>query len=602
MQIQTKRLTVGLILATWLANASAANVAPWGRHDTPVPDGVKLSVEVDHAQYFLGENVLLHLCVKNTGDKPFSIHFGGDYRGSTRAQRFKVSAVDEKGVETEDPDPSGMNMGGIGGGETIEPGKSWYWSLPLLRYRRIDKPGRYTVRVSHDFGWKEDPNRPHPVGEIKITFVTPTEQQAEQTLVAMLALPDGTQDFTHGSKRPAYRDFTVIRSPVYLRPLTRLAEEKNAEAIEGIGSIDTPEASAELVRLMNDASTEIAETIVARLPDPEVAADSKAPWTGWGKSPAAKKACWNDELTSQLRPKARALLESNQNDLVDLGADMLRNVGMPEDQRGLLAALDRELKVMPPRTGDDANGLGPPGTAGAILWALAALRHRGAPAPLTPATPGEIELYLQSLECDYRYRPVGWYPRSTEWLKHPNPFIRESSLRALMTPLVKPDVGGALPALLSDPDQGVQRTACEYAEQLGDSSMRPLVLKVLETARATFLVKAANDAAVALGGTADACDIWIRRMSEPKMLYPAMSFLARTIKYPGHGMGGNTGNVQKQEIAALQARWTEFLSKHRERIQSGRLFEIGDPEITPDLFGKVLQFGLEDGRSWPEPK
>jgi hypothetical protein len=142
----------------------------------------------------------------------------------------------------------------------------------------------------------------------------------------------------------------------------------------------------------------------------------------------------------------------------------------------------------------------------------------------------------------------------------------------------------------------VLRAACEYAGRLRDPALKPAVLKVVASARENFTINAANSAAVALGAKAEACEIWIDRLDEPR-IWPAMSFLATIVKYPGHGTGANT-NVEAEEIAALKRRWQEFLPLHRERIASGRLFEIGDPELTPDLFGRIFHFGTKDG-AWP---
>ena len=64
--------------------------------ERPVPPGLKLSLLFDKESYFLGENVLVHLCVENTSPEPFKIDLGGDYRGATRHTRFKVLATDEQ--------------------------------------------------------------------------------------------------------------------------------------------------------------------------------------------------------------------------------------------------------------------------------------------------------------------------------------------------------------------------------------------------------------------------------------------------------------------------------------------------------------------------
>src|SRR6266436_8268964 len=97
----------------------------------PVPIGAKVTLELDRREYFLGENVLVHFILENTGDQPFEADFGGDYRGATRHLRFKVTAADESGHLAEDPDPSEWSGGGFGGARKLNPGDKFTESLPL---------------------------------------------------------------------------------------------------------------------------------------------------------------------------------------------------------------------------------------------------------------------------------------------------------------------------------------------------------------------------------------------------------------------------------------------------------------------------------------
>ena len=59
-----------------------------------------------------------------------------------------------------------------------------------MRYRLISKGGRYTVRVSHDFGWKADAKRKYPVAEGTVVFREPDAKQAEQVLAGIVKLPE----------------------------------------------------------------------------------------------------------------------------------------------------------------------------------------------------------------------------------------------------------------------------------------------------------------------------------------------------------------------------------------------------------------------------
>src|SRR5882757_4844823 len=76
-----------------------------GRASQSVPKGAKVTLEFDRSDYALGENVLVHFVLENSGDKPFTFSYGGDYRGGSRPLRFQVTAMDDAGHPAEDPDP-----------------------------------------------------------------------------------------------------------------------------------------------------------------------------------------------------------------------------------------------------------------------------------------------------------------------------------------------------------------------------------------------------------------------------------------------------------------------------------------------------------------
>src|SRR5687767_4029042 len=98
-------LNLILVAAGTAAVADAASTAPAATRPQrrqalthvggglPVPAEFTVSLTADRTQYVLGENVLVHFRVENTGDKPFAVHHGGDYRGAPRQTRFIVRAT-----------------------------------------------------------------------------------------------------------------------------------------------------------------------------------------------------------------------------------------------------------------------------------------------------------------------------------------------------------------------------------------------------------------------------------------------------------------------------------------------------------------------------
>jgi hypothetical protein len=201
---------------------------------------------VDRAQRrLLGENVLVDYCLDNTSGAAFPIRFGGDYRGSSRHTRFKITATDASGRLMPDPDPNPFGMGGLSMDDHLDAGQSHCESVPLMRYVRVDAPGEYLVRVGHDLGWTDDTP---PAGEIKVTFVMPTPAEAEQVVVTMASQRFETPSYGHLT--PPYPDFTALRYPVYLPLLEKRAQAGDERAVHGISEIPSLDATRVLLKLL----------------------------------------------------------------------------------------------------------------------------------------------------------------------------------------------------------------------------------------------------------------------------------------------------------------------------------------------------------------
>ena len=129
---------IAIVVASALGGAAYVWAEPVADYSKPIPKGVPAGAQIrltaDQPSYHLGENVLLHYEVKNSGDEPLVVTWGGDNRGSPRNTRVRVIATDEAGRVIEDPTPDPPNFGGFGGRESIEPGGTFIISVPVMRY------------------------------------------------------------------------------------------------------------------------------------------------------------------------------------------------------------------------------------------------------------------------------------------------------------------------------------------------------------------------------------------------------------------------------------------------------------------------------------
>jgi len=327
---------LALLLSLSVTIASAADLFS----PLPVPPHAIIQVESDRQEYFLGENVLLHYCIENTGTKPFFIELGGDYRGCGRATRFQVRAVDTAGNEAVDP-YNDNNMGGLCGREEIKPKSKYYVSLRLSHYRQIDRPGTYTITVKHDLGWKETPATQTPVAEWKLTFKKPTPAEAKELLAAMLNAAEEKQDddYRHARKTKPYPNLNGLRDPVYLPELIALLPSKSTHVLDGIASIATPTATEALIRAANDDDRAFAlhagRHLLCRVPLPEPKDDFEAlarevgKMMSWENQEVLDKFIadsWQRRYAADVRRVARKMLTVVDPEMLDCANKLLKRL------------------------------------------------------------------------------------------------------------------------------------------------------------------------------------------------------------------------------------------------------------------------------------
>jgi hypothetical protein len=419
--------------------------SPWAGEATgPVPEGARVRLEVDRADYLLGENVLVHFILENAGDAPFKASFGGDYRGASRRLRFQVTARDEAGKMAEDPDPFPMCMGGLGGPMVLKPGDTFITSLPLMRYCQIEQPGLYTIRAKHDFGWDES-QRKRPVGEVELRFRMPDPQQALRVVNEMADLPEWP-DSAWGKPSKPTADFRCLSHPIYLDILADRARGGDLRAFEGIGRVPTAEATTTLIQLASESDRALtlaaANTLNERLPYPE--SHTVPVPAGSAKEPRLSirgrlvERAWREDLAPQVRALATQLLASDDLPTLAAAAFMIVCVGTKEDAPAVLAAIDKARNPTHHARDDPGdNILDSPKPIGELLRAMEVLRDRGYELGEHLSGDAMILLYFHFLKG-----APG--PRSERWPDLLRAFgtsswypIREAAVRSIPQPMSK---------------------------------------------------------------------------------------------------------------------------------------------------------------------
>lgn len=572
----------------------------FGEATQPVPEGAKVRLELDRPECLLGENVLVHFVLQNTGDTPFEASWGGDYRGASRHLRFKVTATDEAGQATEDPDPAPMCMGGLGGSTTLGPGESFTTSLPLMRYCDIVKPGVYRIEATHDFGWTEG-ERERPVGEATMVFRRPNAEQAKRIAREMAEFPNWPNS-SWGERSAPYADFRCLRHPVYLDILAGQVRDGEERALEGLGLMPTVQATETLIQLAGCADEEwtlkAANTLNRRLPHPEshyVEGRKSFRLSMRGRLVAR---AWDDELVPEVRALAARLLASEDLPTVAAGAFMVVCVGTKEDAPAVLAAINKARNpTHRNRTDPKDNILNMPQPIRELLRAIEALGSRGYALGEHVSGEAEILVYFHVLRDDAAERPDN-YRQLLEAFGTSSWFvIREAAVRSIPKPLPA-EYREFVLARLEDKDLGVCRAACSAAAKSGDARyLRPL-LDLIATEHHEWLLREASNAAHALDAGFALLSVWAERLAEKHLYSLALDTLQTVLEVPNGGHSGRT-DLSRAERLELRRAWKEFLALHGDEIRRGRRFSLDDAAVTGALVGRARWWQLPDGTSWP---
>lgn len=562
------------------AVAAAQREGAFAEKSPTVPADARVSIVLAKKEYFLGENIVAQFCVENTGKGLFHIERGGDYRGASRHLRFHVTATDTQGGKVRDPDPSGFCMGGIGHTTTINPGKKECMEVPLLAYCRFDKPGKYIVRISHDFGWHATDDRPLPVAECVLHLVRPTAEQAQKLIDDLVA------------RDKSVHDFYYLRDPIYLPILLKRAEKGDDQALAGIGSIATPEGTQALVRLAGQVPEKfvlgVIQTLNERLPDPQ--AEGKLPGRNIFLNDRLEsrrwlsEQAWRAELAPATRALAQKLLIGKNTDNFKAGAFILECIGQKEDLPALIAALDHALAASSKAPLETWIYPRPRGSCQELVRAATMLNQRFEPSPKLPGTPGEAVIFLNALGTRESFRPPEWEKTVAGLLRHEIPYVRETALNSLPVPL-PPAVRKGMPALLLDADVDVQIAACHLAGKSKLPELKEPALKVLATAREDWLVRAVENALWELGARFESIEVLVGRLDDREMTVRCLSRLADWV-IADHSTGSTPSDkmFDADQAKVIKARWQRFLQEHGKALRAGNRFPLGDPALTPDLF------------------
>jgi len=580
-----------LLLCCCLAAAvsDASQVRP------PVPQTAKVSLSFAAERLRIGDDIQMVFRLQNTGKEPFSYSVGGDYRGSGFPTRCKVVVKNSRGETLPTPDRNVPMMGGRAQTRQLEAGGKFDQILPLFAYVSIDRPGVYTVQVTHDFGWEQTARLRFPVAAATLTIAEPASAEAkarvDELLKARSAVP------TESNPNPGYTVDTQLRRlrhPVFLTPLAQRVNDGDFPAMRGIASIETVQATETMVRFLGHENVDVADAAA------QVLSFRILSRTGL---PAET---WDPRLSGAVHAQARRFLASKDARLVGRGATLITPFATEEDLPLIRDALLDELGYREPRRLPQSNILDEPGNIKPLLGAVDALRGRGVRVDGT-GNAGDILIYLRQLADPAVPRPPEekWRNSLQASISRSSPTLRENAVRALPLPITA-EWRPYLVKALDDEDKGVVRIACEMTGKSGDPTLiRPLT-QIVEVERHPWALSAASAAAWELGARMELWEAWAQRLIERETVFAAFRSLKHVIAEVDSGQitgaGGNS-NLTRKELFELRARWQAFLRENRAALVAGKRFSYRDPAILPLMVRAdgqgIFNLSLPDGTMWP---
>lgn len=197
-----------------------------------------------------GEPLTATFLVKNVSDKPFAFEFGGDYRGTGRHDRFKVTVTDAGGRLLRDPkaDANGNvpDMGGIQWNREVKPGDTATEEVNLTQFRAVEGPGEYSVTCRFDLGAVVETT-------YRLTVLPRTEANVRRVIRELAGRAAKDRDKALARTVDILVTFAAERAVPDLATLARSSDaEHRAAALAGLGRLPTPEAGAAALLALHD--------------------------------------------------------------------------------------------------------------------------------------------------------------------------------------------------------------------------------------------------------------------------------------------------------------------------------------------------------------
>jgi hypothetical protein len=573
--------------------------------ESPAPGSVTVRLHAARDEWILGETCFLRLVVTNAGDALCTVEIGGSSGPGLRLARFEVHARHEDGAEAADAGLPACHDSDPPDYRTLAPGEEVVLELALPAYRRIDRPGAWTVRVRHDLDGSAGPGPGAPraawalQSEALLRFREPSEPEARRIANEALSPSPCVHRTEEGLARPGLVP-SAVALPRYFPLVAARAREGSERAVEVLGLFQTVEATRALIECLplfrGRAFGAIARALEERVPVPRDFLHA----TRFGE-PLGLDGCWDPSLAPALRAWALAELEAAEPQRLAFAGDCLAALPSREDAPVLRAALERRL-ASAPDTAAEVEGDVPDGAYSLHrAWRMAGGRAVVPFEGLTDVLSCLLHLRFPLSEGEFASRED-----LVPLLESPRAWVRAFAAE-VHPPWMAPVSKERVAALLADPAARVREGACRLAGFRGDRTNVARLLELLREDTDARVVPMAFHAACGAGERLAASRILVTRCLDPsrpdrRELHgrPHLVLLAEQWipELTARGWMRLGGPVTEGEWASLRDAWKALLDGPGAALGEGR-FRLDDAAVVPALFTPVVSFPLDDGRCWP---
>lgn len=573
-----------------------------GTAELPLPGDLVTTLEVPTKPILIGSSWVLHYVIHNRNASKLTWKFGCDYRGK-RPTRVWLEAVDREGTLAVDPlgHTSVNDMGGIGGHITIPPFSTNVITVNPSEYVRLDRPGRWTLRMFHDLGMGPSQGDHDPRwASATVALTMPDDIEANQVVkmqerLIEVALEDRVAHRwpTAGERGSTAPDFKAMAVPVFLMPLVERVRQGSRMAIAGIAEIPTPEAC--------DALLEILEMPVQRpLQVEEDYSPAAHPWClallalAERFAPPVSDQAWagtgDPRLLATIDVARRERICQTVAPLIHHeDASVKRAAGM------VLARCLVDTGSLLPLIGET---LTTPANESAFHDLLSAYRSSGAPIPDPISGPAAAMVWLDHLLYHPQERPEGWKEILTTLLVHPAPRVREWAVMIL--PRDEPERWASFVIkVLQDDDANVRSRAIYASGDYPGPALVPFLQEAMLRERepstaAEYIGKIAGKSAAAL-----AVIYYLEKSPERFATSNSVQHVFRVLgTFDVRSSWTTEREPDDLERHAIAEHLRAFIASQHEVIDRGAL-GLPDKSWPIDLLPEGWWIVLPDAQTWP---